>query len=97
MEKVEGVTRIGDMTWTQTKSERHFDLLLQERRLKGRQTYGQGLEHTDNYDWNQMALEEAMDLAQYLAAENLRLRELLEKKPMERDAIAEVLHDLIVR
>lgn len=58
-----------------TDAEAHFDALLAERRAKGRLTYGRGLTHTDAYDWQQMALEEALDLAQYLAAENLRLRE----------------------
>jgi hypothetical protein len=60
---------------SRTDAELHFDGLIAQRRRKGRETYGRGLEHTDNYDWNQMALEEALDLAQYLAAENLRLRQ----------------------
>jgi len=63
-----------------TDAERHFDALLAERRAKGRATYGTGLTHDDGHDWNQEALEEALDLAQYLAAENLRLRRLLESK-----------------
>ena len=58
-----------------TAAEEFFDSLVEERRAKGRETYGRGLTHTDAYDWNRMALEEAMDLAQYLAAENLRLQE----------------------
>lgn len=60
-----------------TLAEQHFDKLLEERRRQGRKTYGRGLNHNDEFEWNQMALEEAMDLAQYLAAENLRLREQL--------------------
>jgi len=60
-----------------TLAEQHFDRLLEERRHQGRKTYGRGLNHNDEYEWNQMALEEALDLAQYLAAENLRLREHL--------------------
>lgn len=60
-----------------TETERHFDALIAERRAKGRATYGVGLDHTADYNWQQMALEEALDLAQYLAAENLRLRERL--------------------
>ena len=58
-----------------TAAEEFFDSLVIERRIKGRETYGRGLTHTDAYDWNRMALEEAMDLAQYLAAENLRLKD----------------------
>ena len=60
-----------------TEAELHFDKLVEQRRAIGRKTYGKGLDHTDTYDWMQMALEEALDLAQYLAAENLRLRDLL--------------------
>ena len=62
-----------------TPAEAHFDGLIAERRKKGRETYGQGLEHNDAYDWQRMALEEALDLSQYLAADNLRLREALRK------------------
>ena len=57
-----------------TEAETHFDKLLVERRVKGRDTYGTGLDHDLPYDWNLMAMEEALDLAQYVAAENLRLR-----------------------
>ena len=71
-----------------TDAELHFDSLIAQRRRKGRETYGRGLEHTDNYDWNQMALEEALDLAQYLAAENLRLRQ---RVTQTRDMIARVV------
>ena len=61
-----------------TDAEAYFDGLVKERRWKGRLTYGGGLEHRDTrYDWNRMALEEALDLAQYLAAENLRLKDQL--------------------
>ena len=73
---------------TRTDAELHFDGLIAQRRRKGRETYGQGLDHTDAYDWNQMALEEALDLAQYLAAENLRLRQ---RSIQVRDMIARVI------
>lgn len=62
---------------TKTAAEQHFDMLLAQRRSIGRNTYGKGLDHHEDRDWNQMALEEALDLAQYLSAENLRLREQL--------------------
>lgn len=71
-----------------TDAELHFDGLIAQRRRKGRETYGRGLEHRDDYDWNQMALEEALDLAQYLAAENLRLRQ---RSIQIRDMIARVI------
>jgi nucleotide-binding universal stress UspA family protein len=73
---------------SRTDAELHFDGLIAQRRRKGRETYGRGLEHTDNYDWNQMALEEALDLAQYLAAENLRLRQ---RAMQVRDMVARVI------
>lgn len=57
-----------------TEAEKHYDAIVAERRKTGRVTYGRGLTHTDDYDWNRMAMEEALDLSQYLAAENLRLR-----------------------
>ena len=60
-----------------TEAELHFDKLVAERRAIGRKTYGKGLDHNEDRDWNQMALEEALDLAQYLAAENLRLIETI--------------------
>jgi hypothetical protein len=73
---------------TRTDAELHFDGMVTQRRRKGRETYGGGLEHTDKYDWNQMALEEALDLAQYLAAENLRQKQRVVQM---RDLIARVI------
>jgi nucleotide-binding universal stress UspA family protein len=71
-----------------TEAELHFDTLIAQRRRRGRETYGRGLTHTDDYDWNQMALEEALDLAQYLSAENLILRQ---RAKQIRDTIARVI------
>ncbi len=62
------------MSLERTEAEKHLDALIEERRQKGRDTYGKGLTHTDDYDWDQMAMEEALDMIQYLAAQNLRLR-----------------------
>jgi NTP pyrophosphatase (non-canonical NTP hydrolase) len=62
-----------------TETEKDFDQKLRSfidsRREEGRVTYGQGLTHTSEYDWNLMALEEIADFAQYLMAENNRLRD----------------------
>ena len=74
-----------------TEAEKFFDSVVVERRAKGRQTYGRGLTHTDEYDWNRMAMEEAMDLAQYLAAENTRLRDRIKQQVK---AIAELTYAL---
>lgn len=61
-----------------TECETYFDNVVKARRWQGRRTYQTGLEHRDGrYDWNRMALEEALDLAQYLAAQNRRLEEQL--------------------
>jgi hypothetical protein len=56
-----------------TEAERRFDELVSARRETGRKTYGKGLEHADNYDWKMMALEEALDMGQYLMAHIVRL------------------------
>jgi len=58
-----------------TEAEKFFDSVVKNRRATGRETYGKGLTHTDEYDWNRMAMEEALDMAQYLCAENCRLRD----------------------
>lgn len=50
--------------------------ILDQQEQKGIETYGTTLEeasHSD-YDWKQMALEEAVDMCQYLANENRRLK-----------------------
>lgn len=61
-----------------TEAEAYFDKVVKDRRWTGRKTYGGGLEHRDEkYAWNLMALEEALDLAQYLAAQNRRLEDQL--------------------
>jgi hypothetical protein len=62
-----------------TEAEKHYDEIMAARRKAGREKYGTGLDHTNPYDWNRMALEEAMDLSQYLAAENLRQHNWLQR------------------
>lgn len=63
-----------------TEAEQLFDDVVKTQRTKGRSTYGQGLDwrhgHGEDapYDWRQMALEEAVDLSQYLCAEIVRGR-----------------------
>lgn len=56
-----------------TIAERRFDELVATRRAQGRKTYGKGLDHDDQYDWKMMALEEALDMGQYLMAHIVRL------------------------
>ena len=62
-----------------TEAEQRFDDLVTARRKTGRTTYGRGLTHTDPYDWRLMALEEALDMGQYLMAEVVRLEMALMK------------------
>lgn len=62
-----------------TEAEKRFDDLVTARRKTGRVTYGRGLTHTDPYDWRLMALEEALDMGQYLMAEVVRLEMALMK------------------
>lgn len=61
-----------------TETEKRFDALVAERRAKGRETYGTGLDHRAHYDWTMMALEEALDLSQYLMARVVELEHALE-------------------
>lgn len=61
-----------------TETEKRFDELVAQRRKQGRQTYGKGLSWDDakyRDKWPLMALEEALDGAQYLMAEVMRLEE----------------------
>lgn len=73
---------------SKTEAERHFDTLIEARRQLGRKSYGQGLKHTDAYNWNVMALEEALDMCQYLAAQNLRLRDAFLRLAVHRPECA---------
>lgn len=57
-----------------TPAERVVDQVLAEQRAKGRAKYGKGLDYTEARDWSRMALEEAIDGMQYLAAEVRRLQ-----------------------
>lgn len=52
---------------------------LGERNDKGFETYKETLDDVpfENYDWNQMAMEELLDLTQYLMKENFRLKQQL--------------------
>lgn len=52
---------------------------LNERIVKGYETYGQTLDDCpdDAYDWNQMLIEELLDGLQYMAKENAILRKKL--------------------
>jgi len=61
-----------------TETEKRFDALVAERRAKGRETYGTGLDHRASYDWAMMALEEALDLSQYLMARVVELEQAIE-------------------
>ena len=56
-----------------TIAERRFDELVAERRAQGRKTYGKGLDHNGEFCWKMMALEEALDMGQYLMAHIVRL------------------------
>lgn len=59
----------------ETEVEKETVRIIHERNAKGRETYGQGLEHTDpKWDWTDMAIEEAADLLKYLVAQKLHMR-----------------------
>lgn len=48
--------------------------LIAERMEVGKERYGHGLRVDDGHDWAQEALEEALDLAVYVAARLVQLR-----------------------
>ena len=73
-----GASKEGDVELTET--ERRFDDLVAARRAKGRETYGTGLDHRAHYNWMMMALEEALDLSQYLMARVVELEHAIEGK-----------------
>lgn len=70
-----GAEKEGHMELTET--EKRFDALVAERRAQGRKTYGTGLEHTADYSWTLMALEEALDLSQYLMARIVEMEDAI--------------------
>jgi hypothetical protein len=59
-----------------------FTKLIDEQCSKGLSKYGTTIDEAkdENYDWNRMALEESIDLAQYLVKENAKLQKQLEGK-----------------
>ena len=71
------------MTDDRTEAERRFDELVAARRKKGRETYGQGLEHNDELCWKLEALEEALDMGQYLMAHIVRLEQEIGQRASE--------------
>lgn len=60
--------------------------ILDKQNAKGMATYGHSLEDCPNeaYDWNVMALEEAIDGWQYQIKENFLIREQLRKEKERR-------------
>lgn len=76
LDEAVGASKEGDVELTET--ERRFDELVAARRAKGRETYGKGLDHRAHYDWMMMALEEALDLSQYLMARVVELEHAIE-------------------
>lgn len=50
--------------------------ILDKQNEKGLKKYGESIDEASNedYDWNRMALEEAVDLIQYLVKENTKLQ-----------------------
>lgn len=76
LDEAVGASTEGKMELTET--EKRFDALVAERRAQGRKTYGTGLDHRAHYNWEMMALEEALDLSQYLMARIVELEQVIE-------------------
>ena len=76
------------MSDTRTEVEKHHDDLMAKRREMGKAKYGHGLQHSGTiYDWNRMALEESMDMSQYLACQNLLQHEWLVRIITSNDGV----------
>ena len=58
-----------------------FTKLIDEQCSKGLSKYGTTIDEAqdENYDWNRMALEEAVDLSQYLVREVGKLQEQIKR------------------
>ncbi len=56
-----------------TEVEKETIRIIEQRNVKGRQTYGKGLDYKDDYDWLDMAIEECADMLKYLVAMKLRM------------------------
>lgn len=58
-----------------------FTKLIDEQCSKGLSKYGTTIDEAqdENYDWNRMALEEAVDLSQYLVREVRKLQEQIKR------------------
>jgi hypothetical protein len=58
-----------------------FTKLIDEQCAKGLSKYGTTIDEAqdENYDWNRMALEEAVDLSQYLVREVGKLQEQIKR------------------
>tara|TARA_R110002020_G_scaffold76865_2_gene194435 strand:+ start:2391 stop:2570 length:180 start_codon:yes stop_codon:yes gene_type:complete len=49
--------------------------LIQDRIEKGKEKYGEQIDPNDGREWIQEAIEEALDLAVYLATELIRIKD----------------------
>lgn len=75
----------------QTEVEIETVKIIQQRNEKGCITYGKGLDHNDpQYDWIDMAIEEAADLFKYLVAQKLRMNTKVSNIKVDNIAIKNV-------
>ena len=76
-----------ELTITLTEVEQETLRIIHERNVKGRQTYGKGLDHTDTeYDWLDMTIEECADMLKYLIAEKLR-RQAIKRRTVKKTSM----------
>ena len=67
-----------------TETERLVLDILKQRRKKGRETYGKGIDYKDEkYNWNDEILDEILDALTYFAAQKLRMRDEERRKKEE--------------
>lgn len=73
-----------------------FKEMLDYQNKKGLAKYGQPLNPMDNYDWTNMALEENIDQFQYLYAEQVKKKYVInEIREIIRYNVTPTVHDQI--
>lgn len=76
-----------------TPAEMLADSILRQQRIKGRKTYGRGLNHEDDYRWHMEAAQEFADGFQYVCAENMRLHDEVVRLTAELDSLRKATLD----
>lgn len=82
----DGINQLLDMKNISGEQRKIIDQGLDQQNEKGLINYGQTLDDCpdDDYDWNQMTLEELLDALQYQVKQNILLDKRLRKEIRKR-------------